>query len=427
MRGHLIFFALCSLAALVLLSVPGAAEVSYEYSLTDEVDDILDMTTMEVGSMPAIDILSVATTTSGETFEVGMVLATNYTEEAEYLVVLLIDETTESTFGWDSTQGFYWWDARYDAMNVTGSFSPGGDELHWKIPKEDLNATSEVWILHGDAKLLVDHYARWQDSVWEVVIPARGRISADILYYMVLPTDLVKHVEIRLNEFDSDDLREIIDSDSDLTVTDNEVFDYIDAFRSTDPDWEYGWITLNGDQPIWAERTLRLTNASGPVYSSDPITMTMIRTLEFPDQGSVRYLKYEWTEEFTTEEGVVPWEVSDDSSFTFEGLSDDSSNVYLYSLNHENVSYLMKSYISADNKTYHMSGSDMRAVWNDTIGDTMGYDVRQKRWDGGKGEEQEEDTMCNSSWIVFAILPTALLIPRRGTKVGRVHSNPGFA
>jgi hypothetical protein len=408
---------MCLLAVLALLPSPGAAEVSYEYSLTDDSGDVVDMTTMDTVSLPAIDILSVSTRLDGEMVNITMNLETNYTEEGEYLVTLLVDEAIESTFGWDRRQGFYWFDSRYQAMTVNGAFSEGGESLHWEAPIEKLNATSEVWITHGDAKLLVDNYARWQDSVWEVIIPVGGRTRTDIVISVVEDFDLVKVVTIWLDEFDSDDLRAVIDGNGDLTVTQDEVDDYQQTYGSTDPEWKTWWATQNDIVVSSTSRSLELVNATGPVYSSDPITKVLTRVMDFPHKmKDETTLRYDWAEEFIAEGGVVPWDVSDTSSFTFQVPENDHLMEYEHLISSSDMTYGMYRYLSSDASVYMMAGSEMRAFWNETVGQTSGFTVTLTRNfpEEVPPDDDADDTMCGTSWIAFAVLPVVLIVSRRG-------------
>ncbi len=383
---------------------------------------------MEEVSLPAIDIISIDTTASEGILHIYMYLATNYTEEAKYLVTLFIDETFESTFGWDRTQGFYWWDGRYLSMTVNGSFSESGESLHWEASIKQLNATESVRILHGDAKFMVGYYARWQDLVWAIVVPAQGPVSADIEYTVLTSLDLVKRVTIRLDEFDATDLREVIDVDSDLRVTQSEVDYYIATFLSNDLYWDWTWVTQNGVRAIRADRDLELLGATGPVYSTDPITKVLTRTIVFPLQGDWSRMTYAWTYEFITEEGVVPWDVSKDSNFTFSVLPDHEPTDYDRTLSDQNMSSIMTTYFTEDLKAYHMTGSEMRADWNDTLGDKMGFVLLRDPISSDPidkpSDRPSDDSCCSSAMVVIVVLPCVTVVGWRGRRSKPIDRTP---
>jgi len=378
--------------AMMLLSVaPAAAAVTWDHTLTDPEDDVISVLapTVPVTDRDEVDILSASIKEQDDDVNVTLRLAGARNSEANYQVTVTCDGddakdyTFTYSFGLFSITGF---DLVED--DPTAYLSADRTLISWIVAKEKISATGRVEVTHAEAQLFagITNYVDTAPDEGNGGNGGNGGGGDDGPVNMQVHVELrkVTHVrqtvEVTLDGEESKDLRGEFDLDVDGTVTKAEYDQHIEFFLLNFASWNSTSLKLDGQGPASKAMTFEFTGVIGSSTSTVPVTQVVVLDIRFPDAEEAQSHTYAGDLAGGTDAGDM-WDVTADSLWQMSAPPG-------WRFKTGDWPEDMKTYVGSDGTTVVMSGLQMQASWNATMGAVSSVVITEKAGtDDGDGEE----------------------------------------
>ena len=384
MRGEKtpVTLALCPLV--VLSMALASADVAWDHTLTDPADDVVSA--IEPGTKLSdrgeVDILSASVSGQGDDVNVTLTLAGPMDDEASYEVSVTCDGddskvyTFTLSFGVFSVTGF---DLVVDDPEAYISSDLAG--ISWVVGKAQISAGESVVVTHVQA-MLVSGMTNYIDTAPDEGNGGNGgnggggdgepaSVQASIVFVRV---EHVRYtVEVAIEGDDAKDLRAEFDMDVDGTVTRTEYDQHIGFIHLTHSSWNSTDLRLDGKDPASRTMTFEFQGLVGSAASTSPVNQVMVLDVMFDEPGEETTHTYADFLSSVESTGEM-WHVTTDSLFTVTAPDG-------WRFRTDDWPGGARTYLGGKGSTMTLSGFQMRADWNDTVG-MMGSLVITERSDG---------------------------------------------
>ncbi len=405
--------ALIPLACILMLflsAVPAVGEQSWEEPLEDPEGDVVKVPDTPVAGHGEADILEVSVEPEDGNVNVTMTLAGEYDSWGSYTVDVVVDEET-FTFMKVILLGYTVNDEAGEFYDVAGNASADGTLLSWVVAADDLgidaessigirSATATVFEMGGD----VDTF---MDMAGEGSGPGPGPGPGDDepeRTDMTFEFTALEKVKWTMKTYvegdDAKGMRGDIDNNTDGTVTQAEVDEYIEKIKelTVNLSTEDVNVTLDGKDPTAVEYDIDIVGATGSASSNATIEFIMMLEIEFPtpEDKSSHVLAWMDSEDIGGDE---PWENKPESVYKFaapDGWKFDKGT----------MPSGLKQYLKDGDSVIEMTGDDLAQDWNTTLGQMSELTVKKKT-------KKEDNPGFGAVLASVAVLGALLVIERR--------------
>ncbi len=372
------------IAGMLVFTGSVAAEVDWTDSVTDPAGDAEADGTANPARTDA-DILSVSITEDGDDLNITMVLAGEYNSNGTYTVSVEVDGDKSFSFSRYLMLGFSAMDDDMNPISVDGYYSEDGTTLSWVVAKTDLDATSKVEIEYAMA-MIVDMmgteptYTDYAGFGGAGSFPMPG--SMDVLMYMPKLNKLEMKATMVYKGDNASSFRELMDGDSDGTVSAAEV----DAFEDDmggddDANVSEANVTLDGKDPTDMVWDYSIEGAQGAVDSTEDVKIKTIVTLTFPEVEDKDSHEIAFDEPFG-DDFMDIGEMTGAEGFhmTFKLRAPDG-----WTLKGGSLPAKMKDYLNDDGDEVMLEGDDLVDDWNATFGKMQTFTIEKSNGTPGFG------------------------------------------
>lgn len=378
--------------AMMLLSVaPAAAAVTWEHTLTDPAGDVISVLapTEPVSGREEVDIISASIKEQGDDVNVTLALAGARNSEANYQVTVTCDGddakdyTFTYSFGLFSITGF---DLVDD--DPTAYLSADHTLISWILAKDKISVTGKVEVTHAEAQVFagITNYVDTAPDEGNGGNGGNGGGGDDepvnIRVHMELwkVTHVRQTVEVVLDDEDSKDLRGEFDLDVDGTVTKAEYDQHIEFFYLNYASWNSTSMRLDGQGPVSKAMTFEFQGVIGSSTSTAPVTQVVVLDITFPEVDEAQSHTYAGDLAGGDDAGEM-WDVTADSLWQMSAPPG-------WKFKTGDWPEDMKTFVGSGGTTLVMSGLQMQASWNTTMGTVSSIIITEKAGgDDGNGEE----------------------------------------
>lgn len=341
-----------------------ASAVDWTDTLTDDADDVTDLSGNTIADRESVDIISVTLTEDGDDINVTLTLAGEYNSTGIYTVYLEADGSDTYTLMRMFFLGFSASDDDSADVPVTGYYSADGTKLSWVIAKADLTVSTALVIDTADTFLVDLSGSSAMDDAGSYT-PSGEMMMSSIFFEAEFEkiNKLVLTVSITYEDESAKEFRMMMDENSDGTVSADEVQTIIDAMSEDDDD-EDDPITLNmtidGEDYKTVTSKYKLEGVPGPTDSTDKLKIVMTETVTWPelDDKDTHTYAFEQGDDFIG--GDEPWE--DEVDITFRMIVPDG-----WVLETDGLPSGMDDFIK-DGNTIEYKNEELGADFNSTFG-----------------------------------------------------------
>jgi len=342
-----------------------ASAVDWEDMITDDTDDVTDLTGASLANREDVDIVSVSMTEDGDDINVTMTLAGEYNSSGIYTVYLDADGSETYTLMRMFFVGFSASDDDSADVPVTGYYSADGTKLSWVIAKTDMTVTTSLYIDSADSFLVDFSGSSAMDDAGSYTPSGEMMMSAILMEAEFEKINkMVLTMAITYEGESAKEFRMMMDENSDGTVSADEVQTILDAMAGDDDD-EDDPITLNmtidGKDYKDVTSSYKMEGVPGPTDSTDKLKIVMIETATWPelDDKDTHTYAFEQGDDFIG--GDEPWE--DEIDITFRMIVADG-----WVLETDDLPDGMDDFIK-DGNTIEYKNEELGSDFNDTFGE----------------------------------------------------------
>ena len=419
MRTSRILIPLMGLLLLTIATILVAAEVDWTDEVTDPAGDVI---VAPPGTPPeaSADILSVSLGEEGENMTVTMALAgENAGLFGSYNVTVIADGDDAKWYEFKLLSSF---------VTVTGHDLPSGTAdvnysedkktIIWTLPKSEVSATSEVEV-HGSMAMATQLSGSAHiDYAPDLYVPGNGNggeknettepTKITILWEVINLTHVRNTMKMYVQGDDADDMREDFDTNEDGTVTQAE-FDQLMAYMGNAFDEMNSTnMTLDGMSSDHTAFTFTYEGVVGTVESGADVVMTLVLDIYFvePEDKDTHTYGNDWDDDDGSSDDDGMWNVTDDSWFKMTLPSG-------WEFDTKGWSSDLKGFLNSAGDMLEMTGTNLQADWNATMGGVSGVVIKKE----GSGGDDDDDSPGFGTATALVATSVALLIAlarRRG-------------
>ncbi len=376
------------LALAIVLVAPmslATAEVSWTHQLTDGTDDVRNvLTNTNVTGMDGLDITSGSISEEGSDLNVTLTLAGAYDPDATYTMEVTCDGNDDRTYT------FTYLDERFtiNGPGLSGDqpeayVSGDGTQLSWVVGKDQLSANERTEVSYVETFRLVG-ITPFSDTLPDGGGGGGGGGATGDAVHMLVRTEIVSidHVrsivQVVVDDEDARSLRAEFDSDGDQTVTQVEYDQHMELFHLTLSSWNSTDLTLDGVASNKKVMTVAFEGMVGRTDSSSPVSQVVTLDIHFPEVAKKGTHTYSGDLAGGGNAGEM-WHVTPDSLYTLVipmGWTFDESGPHI------NLDY-----VDENGRKFTMTGNQMRAEWNATMGQMLSLSITEADDIGADGEE----------------------------------------
>jgi hypothetical protein len=361
-----------------------SADVSWDHQLTDGTGDVRNvLTNANATDMDGLDIVACSVSEQGPDLNVTMALAGSFDPAATYNVEVVCDGDEDSTFSFTCMEGTF--SVGGPGLSDDGPeayVSADGTLLSWVVGKASIPASERTEVTFAESFRLVG-ITPFSDT-----LPdgggggGNGGGDPGDPVHMLVRTEMVsvEHVrstvQVVVAEDEARSLRAEFDTDGDRTVTREEYDQHVGFLALTLSSWNRTDLTLDGEAPEHRVMTVDFEGVVGRTDSSSPVSQVVTLDIVFPKATGSGEHTYTGDLAAGRDAGEM-WHVTPDSSYTLvlpRGWTFDGT------WSGDNVDY-----VDDDGRRFAMTGSEMRANWNTTIGQTTSLTITESG-DVGSGD-----------------------------------------
>jgi hypothetical protein len=398
---------------LLLSVVPAVGEQAWDEPLVDPAGDVVKVPDTPVSGHGEADILEVTVEPENGKVNVTLTLAGAYDSWGTYTVEIDVDGAI-FTFMKIILLGYTASDEAGDFIDVAGNASEDGTLLSWVVAGDDLNidAESTIGIKSATASVteLSGNFDTFMDTAGESTGPGPGPGPGDDepeRVDMTFEFTAVEKVKWTMKTYvegeDAQDTREGMDNNTDGTVTQAEVDEYVAMIK----EWTGGItaedvnITLDGKDPTSVVYDINVVGATGATTSTATIELIMLLDIEFPEPEDKDSHTLAWTDSEDIG-GDEPWENKAESVYKF--IAPDG-----WKFDKDGMPAGLKDYLKDGDTMIEMTGEDLTADWNTTIGQMSQLKVKKK-------DKKDDNPGFGMVLASAAVLGAVLVMERRRRK-----------
>lgn len=393
-----------ALVAMMIMSLaPASAEVVWDHTLTDPSGDVISVLApgTPVTGREEVDILSASARGEGDVMNVSLVLAGARNADANYEVRITVDGdgakeyTFTLSFGLFSITG-------YDLVedDPRSSVSADGRTISWLVEKARVTVTEGVEVTHAQAQLSAG-ITNYVDTAPDEGNGGNGgngggsdgpiNVRVEIQFKRV--DRVVQTIEMLIEGEDAKDLRGEFDSDVDGTVTRAEYDQHIEFFHLEFASWNSTDLKLDGASHESKVMTFELLGVVGSSTSTSPVTQVVVLDITFPqvEEGAT----HTYAGSLSGDRGGDMWDVTADSLWTMSAPSG-------WRFKAEDLPQGVKTYLGGGGSTITLSGLQMRADWNESVGAVNALVITEKA-EGGEEDAPGFGAVLGTTAILAAV------------------------
>jgi hypothetical protein len=414
---------LLPLTGLLMLTI-AATLVAADVDWTDEVTDPSgDVIVAPPGAAPeaSADILSVSLGEEGDNMTVTMTLAgENAGLFGSYNVTVIADGNDAEWYEFKLISTF---------LTVTGHDLPSGDAevsysedketIIWSLPKSEVSAVADV-VIQGSMSMVTQlsgsaHF----DYAPDLYDPGNGNGGGKnettepqkmtILWEVTELTHVRITTEMYVQGDDADEMRSDFDANEDGTVTQAEFDQLMSYLGDTFAGMNSTNMTLDGKGDSHTAFAMTYKGVVGPVESSADVVMTMVLDIYFdaPEDKDTHTYGTDWDDDGSSDDDGL-WNVTDDSWFKMTLPSG-------WEFDTKGWSSDLKGFLNSAGDVLEMTGTDLQADWNATMGGVSGVVIRKE----GSGRDGDDDSPGFGTAALMVATSVAILVAlgrRRGLR-----------
>ena len=411
MRTSRILLPLMGLLLLTIAANLVAAEVAWTDEVTDPAGDVV---VRPPGASPeaSADILSVSLGEEGDNMTVTMTLAGKKADLGSYNVTVIAD-------GDDAK--WYEFTLVFSLVTVTGHDLPTGTvdvtysedkkTIIWTLPKSEVSAETEVDIRGSRAMVTQLTGSAHMDDAPDLYDPGNGNggeknettepTKITILWEVIELTHVRVTTELYVQGDDADDLRESFDSNEDGTVSQAEFDALMSYMEDAFAEMNSTNMTLDGKGDNHTAFAMSYKGVVGPVESSADVAMTMVLDIYFdePVDKDTHTYSPDWDDDGSSNDDDGMWNVTDDSWFKMTLPSGWEFDTNGWSSD-------LKGFLNSAGDLLEMTGPDLQADWNATMGGVSGVVIKKV----GSGGDDDDDSPGFGAAAAMVAASVALLV-----------------
>lgn len=396
--------------AMMLLSIaPAAAAVTWDHTLTDPAGDVISVLapTEPVSGKGEIDIISASIKEQGDDVNVTLELAEARNTEANYQVTVRCDDedgkdyTFTYSFNLFSITGF---DLVED--DPEAYLSADLTQITWIVAKDKISATTKVEVTLAEAQVF-SGFTNYVDTAPDEGNGGNGgnggggndepvNLRVHLEFRKVIRVR--QTIEVVLSSEDSKDLRGEFDLDVDGTITRAEYDQHIEFFHLSLSVWNTTSMKLDGKGPESKAMTIEFEGIIGSSTSTTPVTQVTVLDIRFPEVDEAQSHTYAGGLDAGDDAGDL-WDVTADSIWQMSAPSGWKFKTGSWPED-------LKTFVGSGGTTVVMSGHQMQASWNTTMGTVTSVVITEK---AGSDDGDEESPGFGHA-IMLAALSVAMLV-----------------
>ncbi len=391
----------CLAFGLVFFTSANAEESMIEQKIFDELGDVHEDPTGSSPSMPGIDILSVEVSEEADPARVKLSLAGPYKGDAVYQIRLRIDNSVDATLTLEGEDNFTGSDSRIGAWEVSGWSSFDDHIIIWGVPYEVLDVSYGLVVVSATTELLGEGTTRYWDSCdWDMNDMEKGRIDIHATYKLDGLETIQRSIEQWYGGEAAAGFRYNLDTNSDRTVTQREIDEYLRLLQGVGSDAQWTDMTLKFLPATSVNLTVSSNIKPGPLNSIYPnyVLTSLVMTFRKPTEDPY---EYRWNMELRGL--VVPfWRATNDSFFK---ITPPILPGRVATFGKDNLGPVEESFYPANVSMFYMTGALMREHWNSTMLSSKGFTIVLK---SGPPDENDGDE-CGSIIGIIAVPITLVM------------------
>jgi hypothetical protein len=389
---------------MMLSLAPASAEVVWDHTLTDPSGDVISVLApgTPVTGREEVDILSASARGEGDDMNVSLVLAGAHDADANYEVRVTVDGDGTKEYTFTLSYGVFSING-YDLVedDPRSSVSADGRTISWLVEKARVTVTEGVEVTHAQA-MLPSGITNYVDTAPDEGNNggnggngggSEGPINVRVETLFKRVDRVVQTIELVIEGEDAKDLRGEFDSDVDGTVTRTEYDQHIEFFHLEFASWNSTDIKLDGNSHESKVMTFELEGVVGSSTSTSPVTQVVVLDITFPqvDEGAT----HTYSGSLLGDRAGDMWDVTADSLWTVSAPSG-------WRFKAEELPEGVKTYLGGGGSTITMSGLQMRADWNGSVGAVNALVITEKA--GGGDEDAPGFAAPMAAFALLAVL-----------------------
>jgi hypothetical protein len=400
-----------AVAAFGLMQIPSACaeEIEYDQMVFDERSDISGGSWTEAQTHTEVDIVNVAAFGKSTEVTFQMEMAGDVSEDAVYRLRFLVDNEHEVVLEARDDENITGRDDRNPDLEVSGSMFQA--YVKWDVPLDDINATRSMIFMEATAEITIEELTRYYDScAWDESDLWKGLVTIESVYTFHQTGKVKRQVKLDYEDQAAAGFRYWIDADGDRYITQDELDQYIEQLEA-----DLNWTDMSVEFEQHTSKILKLSYEidPGPVNFNYVDRIWYNMELEYPrpprDEFNVR-----WEMELSNDQ-IPYWRAKPGSWFRvyIQEAKDDPDHWYRFG--QWDMSELEKTFYNANFTTLNMNSTQMRAHWNNTMRDDMGFTVSREEKSPEPG-----DSWCTTTYAIM-VVPAGLVAFSGWRGTGRRH------